>query len=245
MNNEIISFIITFISGLSTLLGFFIIFFKKEPSKLLSSALYFAAGVMISVSFFDLLPHSYKYISNYYFSVFTILLMILFIILGIILSNLIANTILKKSNDNIYRLGLMTMIVIIIHNVPEGIITYLTTNSDIELGISLATAISIHNIPEGISVAVPIYYATKSKLKAFGYTLLSSLSEPIGAIIAYLFLENCITNYYLGILFSLIAGIMINISISELLPNAFKHKYKYNKIFFILGVLIMILTLLG
>jgi len=243
MNNEVLGFILTCISGFSTLLGFFIIFLKKDHSKLLSSSLYFASGVMLCVSILDLIPSSYFHINSYYFVIFSILLVILFMVIGIIISMLI-DKFLPDNNDNIYHLGIMTMLVIILHNLPEGIITYITSANDIKLGLSLTLAISLHNIPEGISIAVPIYYSTKSYKKAFLYTFISALSEPLGAVISYLFLSKYIDNLILGLLFSMIAGIMIHISCYELIPNAKKYSKKNNTIYFLIGWLVMLISLL-
>lgn len=148
------------------------------------------------------------------------------------------------NNNNLYKLGIISMLAIILHNIPEGIATFLTTNKDISLGLSLAIAITLHNIPEGISIAVPIYYSTKKKSKAILYTFISALSEPFGALLAFIFLKNIITDNIMGYLLSFIAGIMIHISLCELLPNSFKYKKKKHTIFFfILGILFMLLRL--
>ena len=135
------------------------------------------------------------------------------------------------------------MLAIIIHNIPEGIATFMATNSNIMLGISLTIAIALHNIPEGISISIPIYYATNSRFKAIFYTFISAISEPFGALLTYLFLSNFINDRIMGCLFGIIAGIMIHISLYELLPTA----NSYNKkgimfLFFIIGVLFMIIN---
>ena len=124
----------------------------------------------------------------------------------------------------------------------DGIATFVATNSDITLGISLAIAIAMHNIPEGISISVPIYYSTNNKKKALLYTGVSALSEPFGAFLAYIFLKNIMNDLILGILFSLIAGIMLQISFCELLPTARRYNNtKYLIIFFLIGVLFMLM----
>lgn len=123
---------------------------------------------------------------------------------------------------------------------PEGIATFMATNSDMMLGISLAMAIALHNIPEGISISIPIYYATNSKLKALFYTFISGISEPFGALLTYLFLNNFINDRIMGFLFGVIAGIMIHIALYELLPTA--KSYNNKKIvylFFIIGIIFM------
>ena len=118
----------------------------------------------------------------------------------------------------------------------------MAANNDVSLGISLAIAIAMHNIPEGISISVPIYYSTGSKGKAILYTFVSALSEPFGALITFLFLKNFMNDLILGMLFSVIAGIMLQISFCELLPTARKYdNKKYLVIFFGLGVLFMLL----
>ena len=147
------------------------------------------------------------------------------------------------NNKSLYRVGIFSMIAIILHNVPEGIATFLSSSVDMSLGLSLALAISLHNIPEGISIFVPIYYSTKSKKKALFYTFLSGISEPFGALLAYLFLSPFISDTLMGCLFAFIAGIMIHIATYELIPTAKKYKDSGSIIlFFILGFLVMLVS---
>ena len=116
-------------------------------------------------------------------------------------------------------------------------------NTNMSLGISLTIAIALHNIPEGISIAVPIYYSTNSKFKAIFYTFMSGLSELFGAIITYVFLKPFINDFIMGILFSIIAGIMIHIALCELLPTSLNYKNsKLTKVFFILGMIFVFIS---
>ena len=134
-----------------------------------------------------------------------------------------------------------------LHNIPEGIITFLTSGNDIHLGVKIALAITLHNIPEGICISVPIYYSTRSYRKAFYTTLLSALSEPIGALLAYLFLYKYITTSILSMIFILVAGIMINLAISDILKESYKYSKNNNKyiyIGFIIGILFFIISIL-
>lgn len=132
------------------------------------------------------------------------------------------------------------MLAIILHNIPEGIATFLASTSDMSLGIALTIAIALHNIPEGISISIPIYYSSNSKKRAILYTLISALSEPFGALLAYLFLSKIVTDTIMGCIFSIIAGIMIFISMFELLPTSFKYKNRgVTILFFIIGILFM------
>lgn len=247
MSNVVYSFLISLLAGLSTLLGSFMIFRKKTSNKILAGSLSFAAGVMITVSLTDLLPTCYQLLTNFYFQTFAILLLMTFFTLGVIVSMIIDKYLpdnnIKSDNKTLYRIGLFSMIAIILHNIPEGIATFMASSVDKGLGLSLAVAISLHNIPEGISISIPIYYATKSKKRSLLYTFISGLSEPFGAILAYIFLSPFINDILMGCLFAIIAGIMIHISVYELLPTS--KKYCYNKtmyIFFILGILVMLLS---
>ena len=236
---NIAAFLLTTLAGLSTLLGTIPILIKQNKNIIISS-LSFAAGVMLTVSIIDLIPEGINYLNNIYKPFPTILILSIFITLGIIISMTIDNY-LNNREGELYKIGIISMLAIILHNIPEGIATYLSTESNFKLGLSLAIAIALHNIPEGISIALPIYYGLKSRGKALIYTLFSALSEPLGALLAYLFLSKIITNNIMGILMGLIAGIMIQISIYELLPTSLKLKNKKLTILsFILGILFRI-----
>ncbi len=245
MSNVGIAFLLTIMAGLSTLMGCIVIFFKgMDHNKIIANSLAFASGVMLCVSVIDLIPESLNLISkdNYWV---TVGISIIFVFLGIVGSNFLDKMINNSNSSLLYKTGILSMIAIIIHNVPEGIITFITANNNIRLGISLTIAIALHNIPEGISISVPIYYATGSKIKAIFYTLISALSEPLGAILTYLFLINFINNFILGILFSLIAGIMLYIAIFNLIPTAKKYQYARSRFyFFIFGIIVMIIQAL-
>jgi ZIP family zinc transporter len=123
-------------------------------------------------------------------------------------------------DPKLMKMGLFTALAIAIHNFPEGLATFTAALSDPGLGVAIAVAIAIHNIPEGIAVSVPIYYATDNKRKAFLHSFLSGLSEPVGAIIGYLILMPFLSPLMFGVLFAAVAGIMVFISLDELLPAA-------------------------
>ena len=246
MYNISISFLLIFFAGFNTLIGTLLIFFKTNKENIIiSSSLAFASGVMLSVSITDLIPESLSLLSGSNSTITICFYSLLFIIIGIIFSMLIDYYLPTEfNNNNLYKLGIISMLAIILHNIPEGIATFLTANKDISLGVSLTIAIALHNIPEGISIAIPIYYSTKKKNKAIVYTFISALSEPFGALLAFIFLKNIITDNIMGYLLSFIAGIMLHISLCELLPNSFKYKKKKHTIFFfILGILFMLLRL--
>lgn len=236
------AFILTTLAGLSTILGTIPIFIKNKTNKIIISALSFAAGVMITVSITDLIPEALNYITKTFKIIPSLLIISIFIIIGIIISMTIDKYINMNREGELYKVGIISMIAIILHNIPEGIITYLSSETNIKLGISLTVAIALHNIPEGISIAVPIYYATKSRGKALLYTLLSALSEPLGALLAHFFLSKIINNTTMGIILALVAGIMIQIASYELIPTSLKYKNKLRTILFIIIGVIFMLT---
>ena len=241
--NTTIAFILSSIAGVSTIIGSLIIFIsKKRTLNFLIGGIAFASGVMFFLSILDLIPESIIFLTDSYKIKPSILITLVFFVLGICLS-IIINKLFPSTmnNKNLYKLGIITMIGITIHNIPEGIATFITTNENIKLGISITIAITMHNIPEGISIALPIYYYTKSKKKAIFYTVICAISEPIGAIIAYLFLKpNYLT---LGVVYAIIAGIMTYISMYELFPSITKYKrYRITYTFYILGLILVIIN---
>lgn len=229
-------FILSFIAGISTLLGSLVIFTKGNKDKIIKYSLAFASGVMLSVSIFDLIFESLILIDSkykFFYSAF-------FITIGLIIPYIIDK--LFKCNNKLYKIGIFSFLTIIAHNIPEGIITYLSLNADIKLGIAITLAIAIHNIPEGVSIAIPLYYSSKSKTKVILLTFIAGISEFFGAIMAYLFFKNISINI-IGFLLSIVAGIMSYMSILELLPNALTYKEKKKTlIFFIIGFIFMYLN---
>ncbi|MCF7945096.1 MAG: zinc transporter ZupT [Spirochaetia bacterium] len=126
----------------------------------------------------------------------------------------------ESETKNLYRMGMFSALAIAIHNFPEGLATFMSAVADPALGISIAVAIAIHNIPEGVAVSIPVYYATKNKKKAFWISLASGLSEPLGAILGFFILRSLFNELAFGLIFASVAGIMVYISLDELLPTA-------------------------
>ncbi len=244
----LIPLLISSIAGLSTVLGSLVIFFnisKKNIDKFISFCLSFSLSVMICISVTDLIPHSTAVILSKYNLLKGFIICLISFIIGIISVNIINKRInkLKNNNNNLYKLGILSMLALMIHNLPEGIATFMSAYKDINLGISLGIAILLHNIPEGVSIAVPIYYATHSKWQAIKKTLISGLAEPLGAILAYIFLAKYITNSLISIILLFVAGLMITLAINELLPQALKYKKQKYIIYGLLcGVIIVLLT---
>ena len=231
--------LVSTIAGLSTILGSFVIFFKwKEQNinKFITASLSFSLAIMIGISITDLIPEStYILVSNYKIGKGILISLISFII-GIILVKYLHKLMNKtEAKNDLYKLGILNMLALILHNFPEGIATFMSSYKDIELGLKLGLAIAFHNIPEGISIAVPIYYATRSKKNAIFKTFLSGIAEPIGAIIAYIFLSKYITDELISMILLLVGGIMITLAIEVIFPKA--KKYNLNKYLY-LGLLI-------
>lgn len=236
MGNIAFAFMLTAIAGLSTGIGSCIAFFSKiDNKKFLSVTLGFSAGVMIYVSMIEIFSEAkIKLAISFGDKIGTGITIIAFFT-GVFLILLIDKFIPSESNphevhdtseindsalenNKLLRTGVFTALAIGIHNFPEGIATFISALQDFSIAIPIVVAIAIHNIPEGISVSVPIYYATGSKKKAFVYSFISGLAEPIGALVGYLILMPVMNDTVFGVLFAGVAGIMVFISLDELLP---------------------------
>ena len=252
--NIVPAVVLTILAGLSTGIGSAIAYLIRKPKIVyLSFSLGLSAGVMIYVSFMELLPGALQGVGKFWG--------ITAFFLGIAVIGLIDMLIPSRENPHEYqgldaptaarqdgylmRAGMLTALAIGIHNLPEGLATFATALNDVRLGLFIAIAIALHNIPEGIAVSVPIFYATSNRNKAFLYSFLSGLSEPAGAVIAYLALLPFLTPAVLAATLAFVAGVMIYISLDELLPMA--HRYGYGHVVIwgvVLGMLIMAMSLI-
>jgi len=263
LNDILIAFGLTLFAGLSTGIGSTIAFFAKHTNtKFLSLALGFSAGVMIYVSFVEIffkakesLVEAVGYMAGSWITVASFFggIAIIAIIDKLIPSyenpheiRLVEEVNEKPQKDKrLIRMGAFTALAIAIHNFPEGLATFTAALTDPSLGIAIAVAIAIHNIPEGIAVSVPIFFATGNKRKAFTLSFLSGLAEPVGALVGYLILMPFLTELTFGILFAGVAGIMVFISIDELLPAAREYGEHHLSIYgLIAGMIVMSISLL-
>ncbi|MEL1141880.1 zinc transporter ZupT, partial [Campylobacter jejuni] len=253
-----IAMLLTLFAGFSTAIGSIIAFFsRKDDLRVLSLGLGFSAGVMIYISFMEILPTALKDFKNHYDSHWAELLGLACFFGGILISLLIDKLIPEDVNPHepkedlselkicplpqkgqnppkfhpgeklhqintkaLKRTGIFTALAIAIHNFPEGFATFISSLDNLTLGIAIAIAVAIHNIPEGLAVSLPIYHATGDKKKAFIYSALSGFAEPLGAFVGALILLPFIGDLTLAISFAVIAGIMVFISLDELLPAA-------------------------
>ena len=261
--NILLPFLLTLFAGLSTGIGSVIAFFAKSTNKkFLSFSLGLSAGVMIYISFVELFPQSQRILIQEYGREMGMGVTVLFFFAGVLLIGIIDRLVPQaenphemrsvedmedkpKKNAKLMRVGVMTAIVIAIHNFPEGIATFISALESPKLGIAIAVAVAIHNIPEGIAVSIPIYQATGSKKKAFWFSFLSGLAEPVGAILAYLILMPFLSPTLLACIFALVAGIMVFISLDELLPAAREYGEHHISIYgLITGMAIMAISLI-
>jgi ZIP family zinc transporter len=241
----LLAFAVTLFAGLATGIGSTIAFLSKTTNKaFFALSMGFSAGVMIYVSFAEILPKATKYIGSETSAVNASAIAAAALIGGMILMALIDALVPSGNNPHentqvelmsspsgtqaevgiqqkrLLQMGVFVALAIAIHNFPEGLATFLLVLDDPEVGIAMAIAIALHNIPEGIAVSVPVYYATKSKTKAFRLSFLSGLAEPAGAVIGYLILAPFLNDFVLGVIFSMVAGVMVFLAIDTLLPTA-------------------------
>ena len=233
-----IAFLITALAGLSTGIGSVISLFIREfRHSYLSLLLGFSAGVMIYVSFVELLGTAVETLGFVRGNIWLFFgIVIIFVIDALVPHNYFAERVNGTEDErHLMSAGVFTALGIAIHNFPEGIGVMFSTLADINVGLPLATAIAVHNIPEGIAVAMPIYYATKSRKKAFLYSFGSGLFEPLGALFGYLILSPFLTDHVLAATLAAVGGIMIFISFDELLPLSFKHGEEHLALLGVLG----------
>jgi ZIP family zinc transporter len=263
LDNILFAFMLTLFAGLATGVGSTLAFFKKQINPaFLSGSLGFSAGVMIYVSFIEIFPKANESLSSFYGEAAGYLYTTLAFFAGVGMIGIIDKFVPTAENPHevksideingqnhhnkkdLMRMGLFSALAIGIHNFPEGLATFIGALNDPALGISIAIAIAIHNIPEGIAISVPVYFATGSKKQAFKLSFLSGLGEPIGALAGFFILLPFINDAVFGVIFASVAGIMVYISLDELLPTAEKYGEHHIAIYgLISGMVVMAASL--
>lgn len=268
MDNLLLAFGLTVFAGLSTGIGSALAFFtKKTNKKFLSLTLGFSAGVMIYVSMIEIFTKaqgaliselgekvgSWITVISFFGGMFVIALIDKLIpsfenpheIHTVEKARAPQDVRAEKENKSLMRMGVFTALAVAIHNFPEGFATLISAIKDPALGVSIAIAVAIHNIPEGIAVSIPVFYATGSRKKAFQYSFLSGLAEPVGAIVGYLLLAPIMTDMVFGIVFAAVGGIMVFISLDQLLPTAREYGEHHLSIYgLVMGMIVMAVSLL-
>ena len=260
-NNILLAFLMTLLAGLSTGIGSCIAFVAKHTNKkFLSVSLGFSAGVMIYVSMIEIFTEAQSSLTAELGERGGSWVTVAAFFGGMLLIAVIDKLIPSEENPHevklveeeedrhpakLMRMGLFTALAIAIHNFPEGLATFISAMQEPSVASPVVVAIAIHNIPEGIAVSVPIYQATGSKKKAFTYSFLSGLAEPIGALIGYLVLLPIMNDIVFGVIFAGVAGIMVFISFDELLPAAREYGEHHLSIYGLSsGMIVMAISLL-
>jgi ZIP family zinc transporter len=272
LEDYLFAFLLSLLAGLSTTIGSVIAFIVKKPNpKFISFVMGFSAGVMIFISFVELLLSSISSIGYLPGVLFFFLGMGIMFLIDVLVSHKyeFENSIEilvnddgsykphlhyghrhrqhfngQKKNLKVEKASLFIILGVFIHNFPEGMATFIGTITEINLGLVLALAITLHNIPEGIAVSIPIYAYTGSKKKAFKWSFISGISEPVGAIVTGLFLYPFITPYLLSAMLGIVGGVMVYISLDELLPASRSLGKEHHSILGIIsGMMIMAMGL--
>ncbi|MDC7239539.1 MAG: zinc transporter ZupT [Spirochaetales bacterium] len=236
--NVLFAFMLTLFAGLSTGVGSLLgLMSKKFNPRVLTISLGFSAGVMIYVSMIEIFVKAHDSLASELGDKPGYIWTVVAFFVGMFVIALIDKVIPSYENPHemttvdklehssvdsakLKRMGVFSALAIAIHNFPEGLATFMGGLADPTLGVSIAVAIAIHNIPEGLAVSAPIFYATKSRKKAFVLSFMSGLAEPVGALIGYFLLRRYFTDATFGFIFAAVAGIMVYISLDELLPTA-------------------------
>lgn len=225
------AFLLTSIAGLATGLGSLIgIIFRPGP-RFMSATLGFAAGIMILIAFGELLPGAVAHLGFIVAHAAFFAGMVLMFAIDVAVPHVyMAEREKEEAGPDIRRISTLLIVGISIHNFPEGMATFAATLEDVKLGIALAAAIAIHNIPEGIVVSAPVYAARGSRGQAFLISLLSGFAEPVGAGIAALVLLPILTERVLAAALAGVAGLMVFISLDELVPTSKKYGFDHTAI---------------
>ena len=270
-----LAFGLTLFAGMATGIGSAIAFLAKQTNhRFLSVSTGFSAGVMLYVSFVEIFQKGAASLTQAYGPVQGVWMNVGFFFFGILIVGLIDNFIPEKQNPHeqppasalaprhdphatvphrnqkkLLRMAMFTAFAIALHNFPEGLATFLAALESPKVGVAIAIAIALHNIPEGISVSVPLFYATGSRTKAFTYSFLSGLAEPVGAAIGYFGLRwitgGEITSQVMGACFAAVAGIMVYISLDELLPTSRAYGKGHDSLLgLVAGMVVMAISLL-
>lgn len=260
----LIAFGLTLFAGLATGIGSLLACCTHHTNtKFLSIALGFSAGVMIYISFIDMFPIAQDSLTESYGPTLGPIFTVIAFFVGMLFTALIDKILPKIENPHemhhieemddkkeaarqrkLLHMGIFTAVAIAMHNFPEGIATFTAAVQDLTIGIPIAIAIAIHNIPEGIAISIPIFYATRSRKKAFRYSFLSGIAEPIGAVVGYFILLAMVGSMF-GLVFAAVAGIMVFLSLDQLLPTAREYGEHHLSIYGMFGgMLVMAISLL-
>lgn len=262
----LIALLVASLAGLATSVGGLLALHPKFLERhFLAVAMAFAAGAMLFVSFVEIIPLGVESLAESFSSDMSTTIVYGMFVVGVVIVALIDRLIPKslnpseiegredkltktdrRDNKRLMRSGLLVAVVLALHNFPEGASTFFASYQDLSAGVTLALAIAIHNVPEGIAVAAPVYAATGSRKKAFWWATISGLTEPLGALVAFMVVGLLIPNALFGLIFGLIAGMMVFVAIDELLPAARRYQTDKHQVVYGLigGMAVMAVSLL-
>ena len=237
-------FILTIISGLSTLLGSLFIMLKiKRVEEYITFFLSLSMIMLLLIAAFELIPGSLNTLIQKYNIFLGIILSLLIILLGYQSIYFINKTI--KNNNSLYKIGLVSLISLILHNIPEGIIVFMSSFNSIKTAQKLSFAIIIHNIVEGSLISIPLYYSGESRGRVILFVLISALSEPFGALLSYFILKDHISSLTISYISLFVSGLMISISLCDILKEIIKYnKKKYIIIGLVVGLVLSFVFLI-
>ena len=255
-NSVLFAFGLTIAAGLSTGIGSVIGLMSKRTNMcFLSVTLGFSAGVMIYVSFAEMLTVARENLVGSLGNISGNWVVTLAFFGGMLITAAIERLVpsqdytesgcTTENKGNLMRMGVMSALAIAIHNFPEGLATFTSALQSQHLGYAMAFAVALHNIPEGLAVSIPIYFATGSRRRAFWMSFVSGIFEPVGALIGYMFLLKFFNDVVSGVLFAMVAGITVFISLDELLPSAREYGEPHHAIYgLIAGMFVMAVSLM-
>jgi ZIP family zinc transporter len=260
---------LTLMAGLATGLGGALALFAKRTNlRLLAWSLAFSAGAMLCVSFMEILPKANASLVRSFGSSLAGWLAALGFFAGVVAMAVVDKVVPHHEPPSdaalqrlqaphratvpppgeqrlLRRMGLFTALAVALHNFPEGVATFLAALEDPRTGVAIAFAVALHNVPEGVSVSAPIFYATGSRGRAFVYSLLSGLTEPLGGLFAALTLDWLLPPHAVGLVFASVAGVMVYVSLDELLPTARQYGPRHEVLAgMAAGVVVMAVSLL-
>ncbi len=230
--------LLSLLAGLSTLIGYIFTYIKiKNKENLISFSLSLSMIIMISISLIELLPNSSNKILLNYGIIYGYLIVLLVFLLGYLTVYLINNRI--SNEKSLYKIGIISFISLLLHNFPEGIAVFISSYNDIKIGLKICISIIMHNIVEGMSISLPLYYGGVKRAEVFKLTFYSSIAEPLGALLSYLFLKEYMSELLLSFTLVFVSGLMISLSINEIYNELKKYN---NKKYIVLGMIFGIIA---
>jgi len=237
--------IIVVISVLGPVIGSLIGVIRKPSERFMFNMLAFAGGVMLAISFLELIPESIA-LSSIWIAIFGVVVGSgLMFAVDKAIPHIHPELCGQEHGRNLKKTAAYLLIGIFLHNFPEGMAIAIGAVSDIKVSLVIALAIAIHNIPEGITTSAPYFHCTKKRLKSFLISSSTAIPLLVGFLLAS-WLYQYISLQLVGFIIGATAGLMIYITADEIIPSSCCKLSTHTTIFsLILGILfVMLLGLL-